>query len=56
MIRIVVCHWGLSILQTLAQTAEPPAAKSGYGKPAMIATAELVEFEVSRWNISASST
>lgn len=45
MIRIVVCHWGLCILQTLAQTAEPPAEKSAYGKPAIIASSDLAEFD-----------
>ncbi len=46
MIRIFAgCMWFASLLGASAQTADPPAAASGFGKPALIATISLVEFD-----------
>lgn len=46
MMRITT--WCLSLalpLCVLAQTAEPPVVKTGFGKPALIATADLADFD-----------
>jgi len=43
--RCSVCLWIGLVIAIDAQTAETPPGKSGYGKPALIATADLTKFD-----------